>query len=283
MNDSRFFMLSGGGNDFVALADPREDPQPAAVRALCQRGISLGADGFFVVRPDEEGVRMDYWNADGNPSGLCLNGTRCAARLAHQLGWCDESFLVITGVGAIEATVLGKDSVRLDVPVPSRSPEAVEVSFGQDDDDAWSGWKIRIGVPHFVLHWPSSLADAPVESLGSALRWAPDFAPAGTNVNFVRFPSPHDLEIRTFERGVEAETLACGTGILASVALGIAQEIAKLPMRVKTLGGFPFEVGGEAADGRPTRWSLTGDARLLAEGRLLPAALATPEPPEWTE
>jgi diaminopimelate epimerase len=279
----RFYKLSGGGNDFVALADPESDPRPEAIRAICQRGTSVGADGVFVIRREEHGILMHYWNADGNPSGLCLNGTRCAAQLAHHLGWCTGTFPVVTGAGAIDATAVSDDTVTLDVPLPLRRPEEVEISLGGDSDETWVGWTIRIGVPHVVIFWPSSLAEAPVEDLGAAIRWAAEFSPSGTNVDFIRFPSPDQLEIRTYERGVEAETLACGTGILASTIVGLARGVAKLPLRARTMGGFPFEVSGEARGGRPTRWSLTGDARIVVIGELQPAAVVSTETPEWTE
>jgi diaminopimelate epimerase len=142
---------------------------------------------------------------------------------------------------------------------------------------------MRIGVPHLVIFWPNSLAEAPVEDLGAALRWASEFAPDGTNVDFIRFPTPDQLEIRTYERGVEAETLACGTGILASTIVGLERGVASLPLRATTMGGFPLQVSGEATGGRPTRWSLTGDARIVVIGELQPAALVATEPPEWTE
>jgi diaminopimelate epimerase len=227
---------------------------------------------------------MDHWNADGQPSELCLNGTRCAARLASHLGWADELVVIVTPSGRILAHPAGPDTITLDVPLPSTSPEELSVQL---ESGTWRGWRTRIGVPHFVLVWPSSLAKAPVAQLGPALRHSPEF-PAGTNVMFVRYPAAETpdqstLEIRSFERGVEAETLACGSGILAATYVGLHLGRLSFPIDVVTLGGFPFTVTGSAHDGQLASWSLTGDARLLVAGELKSAATTEPEPTEWAE
>jgi diaminopimelate epimerase len=284
LSETRFFKLSGGGNDFIAFAKPERDPGPDEIRSLCRRGVSLGADGLFVLRPDAGGIRMDHWNADGRPSELCLNGTRCAARLASHLGWADELVVIITPSGRILAHPSGPDRITLDVPLPSAAPE--ELSIGLESG-TWQGWRTRIGVPHFVLEWPESLANAPVAGLGSALRHAPEF-PEGTNVMFVRYlvsdgKDQSTFEIRSFERGVEAETLACGSGILAATFVGLHLGKLAFPIDVLTLGGFPFSVTGSTLDGQLVSWSLTGDARLLAEGELQKAAMSEAEPPAWSE
>jgi diaminopimelate epimerase len=283
VSQTPFFKLSGGGNDFIALAKPEHDPEPHEIRALCHRGVSLGADGLFVLRPDVGGVRMDHWNADGNPAELCLNGTRCAARLARHLGWAEGLVVIITPSGRILAHPSGPNTITLDVPLPAAAPEELNIRL---DSGTWQGWRTRIGVPHFVLLWPESLANAPVGELGSVLRHSPEF-PDGTNVMFVRYPVPDvpgqsTLEIRSFERGVEAETLACGSGILAATFVGLHLGRLSFPIDVVTLGGFPFNVTGSAPDGQLISWSLTGDARLLAVGELQEAAVSEPEPPRWS-
>ncbi|MGH9362132.1 MAG: hypothetical protein ACRD2T_09460, partial [Thermoanaerobaculia bacterium] len=141
------------------------------------------------------------------------------------------------------------------------------------------------GVPHFVLLRPEGLAEAPVARLGPALRRHAAFAPDGTNVNFVRFPASgakRRMEIRTWERGVEAETLSCGTGVLAGAAAGLALGAIELPLAVLTAGGFTLEVDAtpRAEPFAPgARWTLTGDARLLARGELLPEAEEGPGGP----
>ncbi|MES1211774.1 MAG: diaminopimelate epimerase [Acidobacteriota bacterium] len=266
-----FYKVSGGGNDFLALAEPDETPPPERIRAWCRRGVSVGADGLFVLRHVSESseavtrsVRMDYYNSDGFLADLCLNGTRCAAQLAFHLGWAEDAVEVLTGAGPVAARRLDGESVRLELAAPE-APRAVTVESG---GISCAGFRLRVGVPHFVLVW-EELERAPVRELGSALRQHPLFEPEGTNVNFVRYPEEHRMEIRTFERGVEDETLACGTGVLAGVAVGLAAGRLALPVRALTRGGFELDV--DRAEGS-TRWRFGGDARVVAEGALLPPA-----------
>jgi diaminopimelate epimerase len=288
-----FFKLSGSGNDFVGLAEPEREPTAPQIRAWCRRGISLGADGVLALRREPgAGVVMDYWNADGLPADLCLNGTRCAAQLAFQLGWAGERVEIATPAGRIAARRLDGTRVALELPAPSEAPRELTLpACGRQ----WTGWALTVGVPHFVLPWPEDLAAAPVAAAGPVLRRDAAF-PEGANVNWVRFSdagpesgpgSGRDfghMEIRTYERGVEAETLSCGSGILAGVAVGVALGRLRLPVTVLTWGGFELEVGeagkAEGTTGTPlaapARWTLAGDARVVARGELLPEAETEP-------
>ncbi len=268
---TRYYKLSGAGNDFLALVEPAADPPAERIRAWCRRGASLGADGLFVLRRTSRGARMDHFNADGKPAALCLNGTRCAARLAFELGWAADRLEVETGAGPLEARRVDDTRVAVRLQAPGR-PRARRLEVG---GEALAGWQLTVGVPHFVLSWPEPLEQAPVERLGPALRLHPDLGPAGANVDFVRFANRHDLEIRTWERGVEGETQACGTGVLAAAAVGLATGVSQLPVAALTRSGFLLEVAAAS----PGAWTLTGDARLLAEGELRPAAEALPPPP----
>lgn len=283
---TRFFKVSGSGNDFLALAEPAEAPPPERIRAWCRRGVSLGADGLFILRrhphpgpllegEGEKRVTMEYFNADGLPADLCLNGTRCAAQLAFHLGWADRTARIETGAGTFSARRLDETRTAVDLPFPTDEPRERTVEV---DGAPHTGFFLLIGVPHFVLLRPEGLGGEPVVPLGRALRRHSAFAPAGTNVSFVRFPEQHRMEIRTYERGVEDETLSCGTGVLAGAAIGLKLGQAALPLRVATQGGFELEVDG---DPRAGRWSLAGDARVVAEGELLPGAGAEAVLPPW--
>lgn len=279
-----FYRVSGAGNDFLALVDT-STPTPAQIRAWCTRGLSLGADGLFVLaRSAPARARMVYFNADGGEAALCINGTRCAARLAVELGWGDEdgSVTVETGAGPLRARRRGETEVSLEVPVPSDAAEEREVDL---DDRRVTGHFVTVGVPHFVVDAPEGVAAAPVAALAPRLRAHPDFGPRGTNVDFAAWadsaPGPRRLDVRSYERGVEGETLACGTGVLAAVAVGLASGRAGLPVRATTRGGFALTVEGTSEGGRPRAWTLTGDARIVAEGRLRPEAELLPEPPSW--
>ncbi len=271
---TEFFRLSGGGNDFLALVEPPRQPAAGEIRAWCRRGLSLGADGLFVLRRSAVGARMDHFNADGGPAELCINGTRCAARLALELDWAAGELVIETAAGPVPARQAGGHEIALTLPAPAEPVEAVlELA-----DEAVAGWRVEAGVPHFVTVWPRPLGEAPVAELGPPLRRHPALGTAGANVDFVRYPARDRLEIRTFERGVEAETLACGTGVLAAAAVGLASGRLATPLRALTAGGFELAVDTAGAG----RLSLAGDARLLAAGRLRDEAAALPAPPSWS-
>ncbi|KAB2959282.1 MAG: hypothetical protein F9K16_12565, partial [Thermoanaerobaculia bacterium] len=116
---SRAVKVSGGGNDFLALIEPDRLPTCAEIAAWCARGLSIGADGLFVLARDGGRVRMDYWNADGRPAALCINGTRCAARLAFDLGWAAEKATIVTGAGPFPARPAGPTGIALELPPPT--------------------------------------------------------------------------------------------------------------------------------------------------------------------
>lgn len=309
-----FWRASGAGNDFLALVEPGEggeaapghpEPSPGQVRSWCRRGVGLGADGVFVLRRGGAGttstvvapepgalppsdprasgdrrhtgvlpvVTMTHFNADGSRADLCVNGTRCAARLAFELGWAADRVEVRTGAGPVLAHRAGDDRITLELPAPE-PPEELPVEV---DGTVHAGWSAPVGVPHYVLVWPGAMVDAPVAGLGRTLRSHPTLGTEGANVDFVRFPAADRVEIRTFERGVEGETLACGSGVLAAVAVGRRAGALELPVRVETAGGFEMEVGAGGAG----RWTLTSDARLVARGEILPGAGSIPSPPGW--
>ena len=272
---TRFFKVSGSGNDFLALAEPSETPSPGTIRAWCRRGVSVGGDGLFVLRRAEGGATMEYFNSDGFPADLCLNGTRCAAQLAFHLQWAQETVAIRTGAGVVSARRLDESRVAVDLPAPEEGPRKLPLEIG---GESHAGYRIVVGVPHYVLPWPEGLESAPVRELGQAIRLHPAFGAPGTNVNFVRFPEQDRMQIRTFERGVEDETLSCGTGILAGAAVGLAAGLARLPLSVETQSGFELEVAGDSAQ---DRWSLEGDARVVARGELLAGAQADPAPASW--
>jgi diaminopimelate epimerase len=262
-----FFKLSGSGNDFIALAEPSATPSAEQIRAWCRRGLSVGADGLFVLRRAEAGdgrLLMDYWNADGKPADLCLNGTRCAAQLGFHLGWAERQVVLETGSGSVEARQLDDRQIALELPPPP-TPTAVSVELS---GEIWHGWRCPVGVPHFVLSWPTELENAPVVELGRGLRHHPDFGAAGTNVNFARFVDHERIAMRTYERGVEDETLACGSGAIACAAVGVATGATVLPVRIATRGGCTLTVASASG-----RWTLAGDARLIARGEILAGAL----------
>jgi diaminopimelate epimerase len=199
-----FYKVSGSGNDFVALAEPAADPRPERIRAWCRRGVSVGADGVFVLRRagGTTGLRevsMTYFNADGRAVDLCLNGTRCAAQLAFHLAWAQSELRVSTPAGPFHARRLDHHSIALDLDLDVGEPRELAIDV---DGTPHPGWSLTVGVPHFLLLWPGDLDGAPVVELGRPLRHHAAFQPDGTNVSFVRFADGGHLALRTYERGV---------------------------------------------------------------------------------
>ena len=265
-----FIKMSGCGNDFIALVEPAAAPAKNAIRAWCRRGISLGADGVFTLRRlRPQVVEMRYWNSDGGEAALCLNGTRCAAQLAFHLGWSSDRVTVRTGAGELAARRLDRQ-LRCGRGAAARAARAQRRCVTDDGD--FTGWLARVGVPHLVCFRDPPVESVPLDDWSPPLRHHRDLGPEGANVDFVEMRGRHDLAIRSFERGIEGETLACGTGVLATAAAALAAGRAELPIRALTRGGFTLEVLGDADGPRIARWELAGEARVVAEGTLLPGA-----------
>jgi diaminopimelate epimerase len=274
-----FYRLSGAGNDFIVLVEPEQEPTAEQIQRWCARGLSEGADGLIAVRREGTAARLVHFNSDGGRVTLCINGTRGVARLAVELGWAEDHLDLLTDAGPVAARLVADDRIELRLGPPP-APRPIELA---SDGELFSGFLIDTGVPHLVLPWAKSLASVPVATLGPALRSHADLGPAGANVDFVRYPRRDRLELRTFERGVEGETLACGTGVLAVVAVGVFTGDLALPCEVLTAGGFVFQVAGQVESGRLLAYTVTADARIVARGELLPGALSLPPAPRWTD
>jgi len=267
----RIVKMSGAGNDFVVVrgddADRIGDAFVAWVRGVCRRGLSIGADGVLAVEPvGPERVRARFWNPDGSVA-FCGNGTRCAARFAHREGWVGAKFTLDTAVGAVPAEV-ADDRVRLTLPAPVDHGE-IELDVG---GTRVRGRRVTAGVPHYVVA-VDDVARAPLDAWGPILRRHAAFGDAGTNVDLVSRAPDGIHDVRTWERGVEGETLACGTGavaVAAALRAGGADAIVSIRPRSRSVLEVRFPAGAP----RPATVELVGDARVVLEGRVEPEALA---------
>ena len=262
--------LSGAGNDFLAWVESAaghvKEPTKRQIIAWCRRGVSLGADGFLVLRrgSGRGDVRVVHRDADGSRPELCLNGCRCAIELAGHLGWSDDDRIRLrTDVGTVDGVRVKPGRTRVTVPEEMLG-EPREVSLDVDGT-TYATHLLRVGGPHLVVEWPGDaddLAAAPVLTLGKALRHHHGVGEAGTNVHFVQYRDG-GIHLRSFERGVEGETLACGTGSLAAALVGVLTgRLASLEPQVEahTRGGFRLGIGRDASG----RLTLEGDARRVA-------------------
>jgi diaminopimelate epimerase len=266
-----FYKMSGSGNDFI-LVDNRANLIEAALapelaRNLCRRKISVGADGLILIENDDEAdFSWSFFNADGSKAEMCGNGGRCVARLAKMLGICGSSLSFRTLAGIIRAEVSGR-RVKLQMTEPRdlRLDQELELN-GQRFNTHF----VNTGVPHtvFILDGPEILAQQEVVGQGRKVRYHSQFAPAGTNVNFVAVLGEQALAIRTYERGVEDETLACGTGATAVALVGAAKGIVRPPVDVQTKSGETLTIYFDPKKGLPQEVYLEGETKVIYQGRL---------------
>jgi diaminopimelate epimerase len=272
-----FTKMAGGGNDFIVI-DAR-DARPIAdlhgfVRDVCRRGLSVGADGVLLVdRSAGDPIVLAHYNADGGRSRLCGNGTRCAARWARLRHGGAEALRVRTDAGEVLARFPERRGrVELRLGFGCAAPEARRLDL---DGRPVEGHFVEVGIPHFLVEVPD-VARAPVASLGPWLRRHPAFGPAGTNVSFVARRPDGSIDIRTFERGVEAETLSCGTGCVAAGVLAVHRGWRRGPVVCRTRSGVDLVVGATAGEGGTyADLRLEGDARVIYEGRLSADAIGS--------
>jgi diaminopimelate epimerase len=273
MKTIEFWKMNGGGNDFI-LIDSRdgkvsEQELSFLVERSCRRRKSVGADGvIFVTGSDRYDFSWRFFNADGGEAEMCGNGGRCVSRFAYLKGIAGREMTFGTLAGPISATVDGR---RVKVLMPK--PGGLVLDPDIEPQEKWlNAGFINTGVPHVVVQ-VSELSDHPVVEQGRIVRYHERFAPGGTNADFMKVIGTDSLEIRTYERGVEDETLACGTGAIACALVASARELVKSPVRVKTRGEevltIYFEKDGESVN---KVW-MEGNTTIVYEGVLHEEAL----------
>ncbi len=267
-----FAKMNGTGNDFI-IVDGRKGAMDGIdrvefVRKVCRRRESIGADGVIIVENSNVAdFKWDFYNADGSVAEMCGNGARCVARFAWMKRIAPKEMKFETLAGIIHATVLGK-SVRVRLTDPSGFVAKGTLQAG---GKKFSYSFINTGVPHAVLT-VDDLEAVDVEEIGRIIRFHRRFRPAGTNVNFITKVGT-EIHVRTYERGVEGETLACGTGAVASAIVACHRGLAEPPVRVVTRSGETLTVHFEPGKNGAANVYLEGSTALVCEGVIKEEAL----------
>jgi diaminopimelate epimerase len=272
MNDIEFYKMHGCGNDFILIDNRKglvaEKDMGRIVQRICRRRESVGADGvIFVVNSKKCDFGWRFFNADGGEAEMCGNGSRCVARFAYLKKIAGPKMTFETLAGPIAAEVKDR-TVKVKMPLPRGLQQ--NLAFALEAGWHWADF-LNTGVPHTVIQ-VDDLAHCEVKEKGRAIRQHTLFAPQGTNANFIKLIKPDCIEIRTYERGVEDETLACGTGSMAAALLCAERGLVKSPVTVKTRSGenllFYFQ---KDRNGFSEVW-MEGPTAISFEGRLHPEA-----------
>ena len=267
----RFAKMHGAGNDFV-LVDDRDGAFPCDRRVLAAigvRGTGVGCEGIILVqRSDRVDFRMRFFNPDGSEAELCGNGARCVAAFAREIGAAKaDKMRFETLAGEVHAEILPPTTSQ---PPNLATSQLVKI-WMPDPEDLRDNF-VNSGVPHCIVP-VENLEKADVEGEGRRIRYSEEFAPDGTNVDFVSYHAPNRVDIRTYERGVEAETGACGTGSVAAALVGVAQYGLEFPIAVRTVKGYELVIGGEFDGSAFHSVTLTGPVARVFTGEIDPDSL----------
>jgi len=263
-----FTKMNGAGNDFVLIDDRARKLklESRQIARICDRHAGVGADGLIVLLPCASGRAdwaWDFYNNDGGNAEMCGNGARCFARFVRRLTGANGDITFETRAGIITASFQGERvTAGLTPPKDLRLNQTVSLRGGNTTLHS-----VDTGVPHAVMYVPD--ADrAMVQSLGLEIRSHAHFAPRGTNVNFVELRGADAIRVRTYERGVEGETLACGTGVTAAALISAELHQLTSPVRVQVRGGDLLEVSFERKGGQFANVRLSGPADFVFEGKI---------------
>ena len=275
-----FHKMSGAGNDFIII-DKSENPKfkltDTAIRKLCDRHDGVGADGVILLSGSEKYVFvMDYFNADGSTGSLCGNGARCAIKFASDNNWSNSSNLKFLSNGVeYSGEVLSNTEIKFHLNTPSKIKYNFKVkAFNQlinahfaDTGSPHVVIKINeiLTVPNTPNYYFNSFDNFPLEQIGKEIRYLPEFAPDGTNVNFVLIVEG-SIHMRTYERGVESETLSCGTGSAAAAIICHVIDKINFPVTIITKRNEKLFVNFEIENQRIKNLSLTGPAKTVFSG-----------------
>lgn len=272
MNAIPFYKMSGAGNDFIIIDNRNQAVADEGlsdfIARVCRRKMSVGADGLILIEvSDQFDFRWRFFNSDGSTAEMCGNGARCAARFAHLTGIAGNTLAFETDAGRVSAQITD-ERVKVKMPDPSNLKLAYPLKLAAHELEIST---INTGVPHAVVI-VERVADVDVLTLGREIRFHQAFAPAGTNANFIQRDKENAIEIRTYERGVEDETLACGTGAIASAIISASRFKMNSPIDVKTRSGVHLTIYFNSSDDQYKDIYMEGDARIIYIGELQPDA-----------
>ena len=263
-----FSKMNGAGNDFILLDNRARNLSltRAQVVRLCDRHRGIGADGIMLLVPcdsKQADWAWQFYNSDGSDAEMCGNGARCFARYLARLTGATGRATFETVAGVIAAELHGERvTINLTQPKDLRLGESVPLSTGRETIHS-----CNTGVPHAVVFVPDA-DQAMVLKLGNEIRFHAHFAPRGTNVNFAQVLGPNHIRVRTYERGVEGETLACGTGVTAAALISARVHGFQSPVSVQVQGGDRLEVSFAQSGDAFTDVRLNGPADFVFEGRI---------------
>ncbi len=270
--------MSGSGNDFV-FADGRATPlsfwTADRIREVCNRQTGVGGDGFSLLEPGSHpgAIRFHYFNRDGLRAEMCGNASLCAARLALWTEMAGDRLSLETDYGVVAAQSLQGPGELAEISLPALSGLAPVAAIIPVPGESAAHF-VQVGVPHLVVP-VEDLKAADVVGRGRVLRFDPSLGPGGANVNFVGRVGG-EWALRTYERGVEDETLACGTGSVATAATLVHTGRATFPVELRTRSGCVLTVSGlpiPGGVGGGARGGAFGDIRLRGQGRLVYRAI----------
>jgi diaminopimelate epimerase len=262
-----FWKMHGAANDFV-LVDDRAQKFPAGktewLAGIMARRTGVGSEGILLIQPSSKAnIRMRFFNPDGGEADMCGNGARCIARLAHEIGAAPATLSIETPAGIVRAEVRGEQVLlHMTEPKDWRMSRSLTI-----DNQPLDYSFVNTGVPHAVVS-VENLDTIDVQKMGARIRYHADFAPAGANANFIQITGPDSLRVRTYERGVEGETLACGTGMTACGLVAGKLGLVRPPVTITPASGDRLEVNYELTADGARHVTLLGPAVHVFEGEL---------------
>jgi diaminopimelate epimerase len=272
----KFTKMSASGNDFIVIDNRKSQLQAAGynlysfidmIKKVCARKVGVGADGVLLLEDSSKAdFKMRIFNPDGGEVEMCGNGARCVALFAYRRSLIAnrKKLKIETKAGVLETEVVSNDRVKIKMTDPTNSRLNSKLSV---DGKEYKVHSINTGVPHIVL-FVEDLEKTEVKEVGKEIRYHKEFAPEGTNVNFIKVRDENSIDIRTYERGVEDETLACGTGACASAIVSHLLGRTKTPTKMHTKSGSVLTVYFDSSNSKITNLYLEGDAAIIYQGEL---------------